>query len=144
MYPREELAALRQRKMVLQARIAVRRWETAEAAIELSRPLAIVDRGIDTWRRISPLIKVLAVPVGLMLARLLKARRTAAGRSGGIFALLLGALPAILRGMKFAQQMRAAHAARARAERNGHDEERPDDDGIKTSDASDAADERSV
>ena len=143
MYPREELAALRQRKMVLQARIAVRRWETAEAAIELSRPLAMVDRGIDTWRRISPVIKVLAVPVGLMLARLLKARRAAAGRSGGIFALLLGALPAVLRGVKLARQMRAAHVARARAARNGDGDEQPDDE-MKTSDASDAADERSV
>ncbi len=111
MYPRGELERLAERKMVLQARIAVRRWESAEAAAELARPLAMVDHGLAVWRRISPLMKVIAVPAGLLLIKAMKWRRASHGGHGGKFGMLLGALPMVMQGVKLFQQMRAARAS---------------------------------
>lgn len=117
MYPRGELAELAERKLMLQARIAVRRWECAEAVVELSRPIAMVDRGVDVWRRFAPYFKLFAVPAGLLLTRLLKTRRAGAGGKLGLISMLFSALPAILRGVKVYQQMRTAKAAREAAAR---------------------------
>lgn len=112
MYPSGELKRLSDRKVLLQARIAVRRWEMAAAATEIARPLAMIDRGLQTWRRISPFVKVLGVSLGLFMPRLL-ARRVRSGSVGkGKLAALLGALPLIVRGIKVVQAARAAHAAR--------------------------------
>jgi len=115
MYPHGELKALASRKAILQARIAVRRWESAQAAAELAHPIALVDRGVEMWRRISPFVKLLAVPGGLLLAKLWKSRHPGRGWSGGKIGMLLAALPAILRGVKFFQAMRATHAGRTQA-----------------------------
>ncbi len=111
MYPTEELNRLANRKMVLQARIAVRRWESAQAAAELARPLALVDRGLEMWRRVAPFVKVLLVPGGLLLAKVMKSKRDAHGGHGGKLSIFLGALPAILQGITLFQQMRAKKAA---------------------------------
>lgn len=115
MYPHGELKALANRKAILQARIAVRRWESAQAAAELAQPIALIDRGVEMWRRISPFIKLLAVPGGLLLAKLWKSRHPGRGRPGGKIGLLLAAVPAILRGLKFFQEMRATPPNRKRA-----------------------------
>lgn len=112
MYPRGELDRLADRKMILQARIAVRRWEGVEAAGALVRPIAFLDRALDVWGRISPFVKMLAVPGGLFVAKLVKERRAAHGGHGGKLGMLLGALPAIVSGVQFFQQMRAARASR--------------------------------
>lgn len=114
MYPHGELKALAARKAILQARIAVRRWESAQAAAEFAHPLALIDRGVAMWRRISPFVKLLAVPGGLLLAKLWKSRHPGRGAPGGKIGLLFAALPAILRGLKFFQEMRATHPDRKR------------------------------
>jgi hypothetical protein len=102
MYPSGELARLAQRKVILQARIAVRRWECASAAAELAKPIAVVDRGIELWRRFAPFIKLLGVPAGLLLLRRLRPGRNrkndaAPRKKRGKIAGLIGALPVILR-----------------------------------------------
>lgn len=112
MYPSGELKELAQRKMLIQARIAVRRYECARAAAELAKPLALIDRGISTWQRISPLVKLLAVPGGFFLSRVLKGRSGGKGpRKRGKLGMIMTVLPLILRGVKMAKQFQAAHQA---------------------------------
>ena len=103
MYPSGELAALAERKRALQARIDVRRWECAEAAAELARPLATLDRGLALWRRIAPTVKMFAVPLGWFVARFVmnRARR-------GKLSSVLSMLPLILRGARMVLRMRVA------------------------------------
>lgn len=69
MYPGGELARLARQKEFLRARIAVRREECCVAAHELARPLAWVDQAIDRWRAISPLVRVVGVPLIVLAAR---------------------------------------------------------------------------
>ena len=103
MYPSGELNRLANRKAVLQARIAVKRWECAAAAAELARPLATIDRLLDTWRRISPWIKLAGIPAALL------AVRAATKRSGaGMFAKISAMLPVVMRGVEMFKQARAA------------------------------------
>jgi hypothetical protein len=113
MYPSRQLTELAARKTLLQARIAVRRWECASAAAQIARPIALIDRGIALWRRISPVIKILGIPAGIFLVQFFKRRgaRTAAKKSGKM-AAVMAALPMILRGVKMMQEMRGAHRAR--------------------------------
>lgn len=111
MYPTGDLKELQHRKAMLQARIAVRRWECTVAATELSRPIASLDRILAAWQRISPMAKLLAVPAGMMLARLF-GRGTGGGRKKrGKLGTLLALAPLIFRGAKMAMSMRAAFAA---------------------------------
>lgn len=69
MYPGGELTELAERKTIVRARIAQRRWECVQASAVLVRPLGWLDRVLDTWRRISPVAKIAGVPLGLALAR---------------------------------------------------------------------------
>lgn len=115
MYPHGELTALAARKAILQARIAVRRWETAQAAAQFAQPIALIDRGVEMWRRISPFVKLLAVPGGLLLAKLWKSRHPGRGRPGGKIGLLFAVVPVVLRGVKFFQEMRATQSNRKQA-----------------------------
>ena len=125
MYPGGELARLAQRKAILQARIAVRRWECAAAVVELTRPIAQVDRGIEMWQRISPFLKLLAVPAGLIFTRMLTRRTDRRHeRKRSKLATILASLPLILRGVKTAMAFRAAYAARTRAPESGPHGER--------------------
>jgi hypothetical protein len=70
-----ELTRLALRRTALHARIAQRRLDCADALDQAARPLEWVDRGWQQWRRISPWLKVSAVPVGLLLSRGLLGRR---------------------------------------------------------------------
>lgn len=116
MYPSGQLAELATRKAMLQARIAVRRWECAAAAVELARPVALLDRGIELWRRVSPIVKVVVVPAGLFLTQLLRRRSAAAAATkGGKMAAVMAALPVILRGVHMVQEMRDAKRPAAAA-----------------------------
>jgi hypothetical protein len=115
MYPSGELTELAARKSILQARIAVRRWECAAAATELARPLAIVDRAVNAWHRIAPFLKLLAIPGGLLFARALKGR--AVGRKTkkpGKLAAIMAALPLVMRVAKMVMDLRGrSHGGRA-------------------------------
>ncbi len=75
MYPGGELIALGRSKAVLRRRITVRRWQCVDAATSASRSLAWVDRLLAGWRRISPLVKLAAVPLVFRFRRPL-VRRT--------------------------------------------------------------------
>ncbi len=109
MFPREDLTDLDRRKRLLQARIALNRLQCTAAAAELARPLAVVDRGVTLWRRVSPLVKLFAVPAGLLLGRSLGGRRAAGRRSR--FGMLLTVLPLVWRGARLFMTVRAAAAA---------------------------------
>jgi hypothetical protein len=102
-----ELTRLAERKLLLQARADVRRWECAAAAAELARPLAYVDHGYEAWRRISPIARALGLPLGLIATRLVQRRRGHRARSGR-WATLLSAVPAVIRGIKLVNSLRAA------------------------------------
>jgi hypothetical protein len=71
MYPEEELENLRLRKLALVARIGVQRLQYNAAAARLAAPLALIDRIITQWRRISPLVKLGAIPVLFLFKRML-------------------------------------------------------------------------
>lgn len=111
MYPQRELAALAARKALLQARVAVHRWECAQAMVELSRPISMVDRGIDMWRKISPFIKLLGIP-----ASILGVRKIMRGSGGaGKISKLMGMMPIVVRVARAVMQMRNARKEAAMA-----------------------------
>jgi hypothetical protein len=111
MYPSGELARLADRKVLLQARIAVRRLECVAAAIEVCKPIGAIDRGLAVWHRISPFLKVVGVPLALMVARILSRKRKGKPTGKSKFAAVLTALPLIMRGINMVKDARAAHAA---------------------------------
>ena len=92
MYPGGELTRLAARKEYLRARIAVHREEAALAASELARPLVWADHAVERWRTISPLVRVIGVPLALILARGLMRRM---GR--GKWMTLAQAVPVVMR-----------------------------------------------
>ena len=105
MYPRRELDRLGARKAIVHARIEVHRWECVQAAAELSRPVAVIDRGIELWRRLSPLVKLMGLPMAFFGTR--KVLRCV-GR--GKWSKLAALLPAVMRGARLVRQMRAARS----------------------------------
>lgn len=88
MYPDGELTRLAAHKSALRWRIGARRMECAVAVAGVERPLAWLDRAVAFWRRISPVAKLAAIPVTLLLQRTLFPRP-------GIFTSLLRWTPAI-------------------------------------------------
>lgn len=103
MYPSEELNQLARRKVVLRGSIAVNRWRCVSSAHRLAQPLEWVDRGMDLWQRLSPLIKFGALPIGLLF------KRSALPKSsvlGGIGSLLKWA-PTILSAFRAFKGMRS-------------------------------------
>ena len=116
MYPSGELKRLADRKVLLQARIAVRRWEMAVAAAEVARPIASIDRGLEVWRRISPFVKLFGVSLGLLIPRIIARRHKGKPTGKSKFAAFMTALPLIIRGINMVKQAHAAHMAnRARS-----------------------------
>jgi hypothetical protein len=79
MYPREELKVLAGNKAALLDRINLRREVCAEAAARVARPIRMLDRGVARWRRLSPLVKFAAIPLGFLLKRTLGRRARALG-----------------------------------------------------------------
>jgi hypothetical protein len=94
MYPRQELMVLARRKAVLLDRICVDRDEVAAAVARLAEPIEIIDRGVERWRRVSPVVKLAAIPLGLVLRRILlpRARKLGAVLKWGpvVFAAVRG------------------------------------------------------
>jgi hypothetical protein len=112
MYPSGELSRLATRKVLLQSRIAIRRLECTIEAREVARPIAFIDRGIEVWHRISPFVKILGVPLGLLLTRIVSRKRKGKPAGKSKFAVLMTALPIIIRGINLAKHAYAAHAAK--------------------------------
>lgn len=69
MYPAGELNRLAVRRSLLSRRIDLRRRQCAEHGAKLVQPLKWLDRMLGTWRRISPVAKVLGPPLLLVLVR---------------------------------------------------------------------------
>ena len=111
MYPHGELARLAERKVLLQARITVRRLECAAAAVQIARPISAIDRGLQVWHRIAPFAKVLGVPLALLVARIISRKKKGKPTGKSKFAAVLTALPLILRGINMVKDAHAAHVA---------------------------------
>ena len=71
MYPQRELTQLTAYKTALCRDISVRRAQCVAAAGRIAKPLALLDRMVDLWRRLSPLALVAAVPLGFAAQRAL-------------------------------------------------------------------------
>lgn len=69
MYPRSELEALAETKLLIQRRIARRRTETAEYAVQATRPLEWIDLARAQWQRYAPFIKLAAGPLSFFAFR---------------------------------------------------------------------------
>ena len=69
MYPQRDLKAIAWHKTRLRRRIAGERAASAAAVVCLVQPLAWFDRVRAQWAWISPLLKIAAVPVGLLAKR---------------------------------------------------------------------------
>lgn len=107
MFPNQDLTDLARRKALLQANIALCRLDCRTAATALTRPIALIDRGLAMWRRVSPAAKLFAIPAGLLVSRFFG--RSRPGRSrGGKFATVMSLVPLILRGAKLAMAARTA------------------------------------
>ena len=71
MYPRAELNELAGRRATLHARIGADRASAQASAARAVRPLATFDRLYAQWRRISPALKLAALPMAIALKRTL-------------------------------------------------------------------------
>jgi hypothetical protein len=67
MYPDRELTQLAAAKAALQREIAVHRAQCAKAAAKAVQPLEWVDRMMAFWRRLPPLARFAAMPLGLLV-----------------------------------------------------------------------------
>ena len=74
MYPQQELNRLVARKLALRQHITLHRMDCAEAAGRVIRPLEWLDRMMAFWRGLPPLTKVAAVPLGLLVQRVVSPR----------------------------------------------------------------------
>jgi hypothetical protein len=74
MYPQQELIRLAAHKAALQRDIAVCRGQCARAAAGALQPLEWLDRGLAFWRRLSPVVHLVALPLGLIVTRTLARR----------------------------------------------------------------------
>jgi hypothetical protein len=69
MYPQPDLNLLALRKHALMHRIRVRRDACAGHAHEVMKPVVWIEGLHAKWRSISPLVKLAAVPAGLLITR---------------------------------------------------------------------------
>ncbi len=80
MYPTRDLNELAGLKAAMRRRIAYRRAACARHAGRALRPLHWVDHALAQWRRLGPLTRFVAGPIGLWLVRALTRRHKLAGR----------------------------------------------------------------
>ena len=67
MFPQRALTLLAARKAELHQGIARRRVQCRADIIRVTKPLAWLDRLLTLWRRTPPVVKVSAIPVGLLV-----------------------------------------------------------------------------
>ena len=111
MYPRAELDRLEMRKALLQARIGVRRFQCAEHAAGFARPLRAIDNLTARWHQVSPWMKLVGIPLGVIAGRRMSKR----GQDGKLSAFLKY-VPIALQTMKLLTKARQNAKARAKAE----------------------------
>jgi hypothetical protein len=104
MYPRQELNLLARKKALLLGRIHRRREVCAEAAVQAVRPIAMLDRGVDRWRRLSPLVKAAAVPIGFVLGSVFKKRASKLRTFVRWAPIVLGAVRGMARSKGFSRR----------------------------------------
>ena len=94
MYPQRELTRLALHKTALRGRIRVRRAECAAAFAVAVRPLTWADRALAFVQKLGPFAKLAAIPLTLLLKRVLFPRAKILGtllRWGpGLFVALRG------------------------------------------------------
>ncbi len=69
MYPQRELIGLARHKVWLRRRIVVHRFDCVAAATRVARPVALLDRAMAFWRRLSPFAQFAALPLGVLVTR---------------------------------------------------------------------------
>lgn len=69
MYPHGELSRLTLHKAALRRRIARHRAECSEAADQVAKPFEWLDRAWAFWQRMSPLVLLAAVPLGVLAVK---------------------------------------------------------------------------
>lgn len=79
MYPEPDLTRLAAHKVLLQRRITRHRADCVEAMTQVVQPLAWLDRALDLWRKMSPLVRLAAVPLGLLVQRTVFPRKKILG-----------------------------------------------------------------
>ena len=79
MYPERELTRLAARKAALRREITFHRTQCAVAAARLTQPLVWLDHMLAFWRRLAPLAPYLAVPLGILITRIVFPRRKILG-----------------------------------------------------------------
>ncbi|HXB03005.1 MAG TPA: hypothetical protein VNV15_09345 [Opitutaceae bacterium] len=92
MYPQPQLNRLAAHKVALRRGIALRRAQCAEAAARIAQPVEWLDRMLALMRRISPLVKLAAVPLGFLAARAVFPRRKLLGSFARWSPLVLSAV----------------------------------------------------
>lgn len=69
MYPNWELRRLAAHKVALRRGIALSRTRCVEAAARVAQPLEWLDRMLAFWRKLPPIARFAAVPLGLLATR---------------------------------------------------------------------------
>ena len=69
MYPDRELIRLAAHRAGLQKSIGILRIQLVADANRVIQPLALLDRLVTFWRHLSPLARLAAVPLGILIAR---------------------------------------------------------------------------
>lgn len=74
MYPAQELRRLAARKAALRRDIALHRAQSEVPLARLAQPFEWLDRALASWRRLAPLARIAAVPLGFLATRALLPR----------------------------------------------------------------------
>jgi hypothetical protein len=97
MYSQRALTELAAHKAALRGRIARRRADCVLAAREMAEPLRWLDAAAARWRQVSPVLKAVALPLGILLGRAATKRTGLLGTLIRWGPLALGAIRAIRR-----------------------------------------------
>jgi hypothetical protein len=71
MYPQQDLIRIALHKAALRHSIALNRERIVEATSRVSKPVAFADRALAFWRDLSPIVRISAVPLGVVATRAL-------------------------------------------------------------------------
>jgi hypothetical protein len=104
MYPTGELNTLALRKAAVRARILRDRLRCVAFAAEVARPINWLDRALIQWRKISPVAKLAALPLGLLLRR-----AVLPGKKLNLMGRAVGLLPVVVGALKMFRVQREVH-----------------------------------